>query len=281
MLGITQPVVTRLIADFEERIALQLFRRNKGRLEPTPEATLLIEDVHRSLVSIERIANVATNAKALKLTRLEIAAAPSMALTFLPRAISSFTKEYSETLISLQTHSSSTVIDMVLSGRCDVGFIASPTLKTATMQSELLVSARMVAAIPINHHLANKKILTPENFDGESFISLSPLMNARTKIDSVMLAHAVNRRLNVETQLSSAVIKLVEAGAGLSLIEPLSAAAYTGELIKFIPFEPSISTDYSMVISPRMKSTLVLKPFLDHSRNEIRKMLPTKLLIKN
>lgn len=281
MLGITQPVVTRLIADFEERIALQLFRRNKGRLEPTPEATLLIEDVHRSLVSIERIANVATNAKALKLTRLEIAAAPSMALTFLPRAISSFTKEYSETLISLQTHSSSTVIDMVLSGRCDVGFIASPTLKTATMQSELLVSARMVAAIPINHHLANKKILTPENFDGESFISLSPLMNARTKIDSVMLAHAVNRRLNVETQLSSAVIKLVEAGAGLSLIEPLSAAAYTGELIKFIPFEPSISTDYSMVISLRMKSTLVLKPFLDHSRNEIRKMLPTKLLIKN
>lgn len=280
MLEVTQPVVTRLIADFEERIAVPLFRRNRGRLEPTPEAALLFEDVHQSLMSVERIANAASNIKTLKLSRLEVAAAPAMALTFLPPAIASFTEEYSETLVALHTHSTTTVLDMVQSGKCDVGFATRPMRKTSSAHSEVLISALMVAVVPIHHRLASKKVLTPENFEGEAFVSLSPLMEARTKIDAVMLAHGVNRRINVETQLSSAVIKLVEAGAGLSLIEPLSAVAYTGGLLKFIPFEPSIPADYTMVVSPRMANTMMLKPFLDHARREIRRMLPQHLVVR-
>ena len=95
---------------------------------------------------------------------------------------------------------------------------------------------------------------------------------------SVMLAHGVHRRINVETQHSSAIVKLVEAGAGLALIEPLTASAYTGDLLKFITFEPEIVVDYAIVISQRMSSTLILKPFIDHARKEIRKMLPGHLI---
>lgn len=113
MLGVTQPVVTRLIADLEQRIAIALFTRDKGRLAPTPEATLLFADVNQSLMGIERIANAASGIKALKLGHLEIAAAPNMALSFLPRAIASFSLERPETLITMHMHSSSTVLDIL------------------------------------------------------------------------------------------------------------------------------------------------------------------------
>src|SRR5690606_32731373 len=66
MLHVSQPVVTRLIADLEERIGIQLFERRKGRLHPTPEAMLLYEDVHRSLSSIERITNAASEIRSLQ-----------------------------------------------------------------------------------------------------------------------------------------------------------------------------------------------------------------------
>lgn len=279
MLEVTQPVVTRLIADLEERIAISLFQRVKGRLIPTPEAVLLFEDVHQSLKGIERIANAGANIRGLKLTRLEIAAAPALALTFLPRVIASYTSENHETLISLHTHSTATVIDMVQSGRCDLGFAMPPVQKMPQANSEVLVSAKMVGVVPVGHRLADRKVLHPGDFEGEGFVSLAPLMEARTKIDSLMLSHGINRRINVETQLSSVTIKLVEAGAGLALIEPLSAIAYTGNQLKFIPFEPAIVSHYSMVISQRMSSTLILKPFIDHVRREIRKMLPTSLIV--
>lgn len=109
---------------------------------------------------------------------------------------------------------------------------------------------------------------------------MAPLMETRMKIDSLMLSYGVNRRINVETQISSVVIRLVEAGAGISIIDPLTATGYTGDQVRFIPFKPDIVTDYSMVISPRNSSTLVLKPFIDHARREIRKMVPTHLIVR-
>lgn len=279
MLEVTQPVVTRLIADLEERIAIPLFTRSKGRLVPTPEAALLFADVHESLVGIERIANAASSIKALKLGHLEIAAAPSMAFSFLPHAIASFTRQHPETLVSLHTHSSSTVLDMVQADRCDLGFAMVPLRTTRHGNSEVLLSAKMVGVVPIHHRLASRQVLVPEDFEGEGFISHRPLMASRTKIDSLMLSHGVNRRINVESQVSAAIIKLVEAGAGISIIDPLTASGYTGGMLKFIPFEPEIVNDYSMVISQRNSSTLILKPFIDHARREIRKMVPANLIV--
>ena len=281
MLEVTQPVVTRLIAELERRIALPLFERASGRLVPTPEAGLLFEDVHRSLMAIERIANAASNIKTLKLAHLRIAAAPAMALSFLPGTIASFTSEHTETLVSLEAQLTPTVLDLVQSGRCDLGFAMLNMRKTHHANSEVLVSARMVGAVPTHHRLAGRKVLRPEDFEGESFVAPAALMESRTKIDALMLSHGVNRRINVETQLSSAIVKLVEAGAGLALIEPLTACAYTGGLLKFIRFEPEIVVDYSIVISPRMSPTLVLKPFIDHARREIRKMLPPNLIVRS
>jgi DNA-binding transcriptional LysR family regulator len=281
MLEVTQPVVTRLIADLEERIAIPLFKRANGRLAATPEAALLFEDVHQSLMAIERIANAASNTKTLKLAHLRIAAAPAMALSFLPRTIASFTSEHSETLVSLETHATPTVLDMVQSGRCDLGFAMLNMRKTRHANSEVLVSARMVGVVPTHHRLASRKVLHPQDFEGESFVAPAALMESRTKIDALMLSHGVNRRINVETQFSSAIVRLVEAGAGLALIEPLTACAYTGDLLKFIRFEPEIVCDYSIVISQRMSSTLILKPFIDHARREIRKMLPAHLVVRD
>lgn len=280
MLEVTQPVVTRLLADLEERIAIKLFTREKGRLVPTPEATLLFVDVNKSLQGIERIANAASGIKALQLGHLEIAAAPNMSLSFLPRAIASFTLEYPETLITMHMHSSATVLDMVQSGRCNLGFAMVPMRTTRHGNSEVLVSAKMVAVVPADHRLAGRKALSPEDFEGESFISMAPLMEARMKIDSLMLSYGVNRRLNVETQISAVVLRLAEAGAGISIIDPLTASGYTGHLLKFIPFKPEIVSDYSMAISPRNSSTIMLKPFIDHARREIRKMVPAHLIVR-
>ncbi|MFM0365518.1 LysR substrate-binding domain-containing protein [Paraburkholderia sediminicola] len=280
MLEITQPVVTRLISDLEERIAIPLFTRAKGRLVPTPEAALLFADVDQSLVGIERIANAASNIKALKLGHIEIAAAPNMAHSFLPHAIASFTREHPDALVTMHMHSSATVLDMVQNDRCDLGFAMVPMRTTRHGNSEILVSAKMVGVVPVDHRLANRLVLHPEDFEGENFVSLTPLMEARTKIDSIMLSHRVNRRMNVETQISSVIIKLVEAGTGLSIIDPLTACGYTGTLLKFIPFDPEVISDYSIVISQRNSSTLILKPFIDHARREIRKMVPAHLIVK-
>jgi DNA-binding transcriptional LysR family regulator len=177
-------------------------------------------------------------------------------------------------------HSSATVLDMVQQDRCDLGFAMFPMRATRLGNSETLVTAKMVGVVPVNHRLARKRVLRPEDFEGESYISLLPLMEVRMKVDSLMLSYGVKRRISAETQTTIAILKLAEAGLGISIVDPLTASGYSGNLLKFIPFEPVIINDYSIVISQRNASTLILKPFIDHARREIRNMVPANLIVR-
>ena len=253
-LGVTQPVVTRLIVEFEKRIGIVLFERVRSRLQPTSDAMLLLEDVHQSLVGVERIANAAENIRVRRLLHLEIAAAPAMTSSFLPATIAKFSADHPETLVSLYMHSSPTVLQMVQSARCDIGFVMLPPDQTPHKGLETLVIGKMVVAVPPDHRLANRKHIGPEDFVDERQVVIPPTVTER--------------------------IKLVEVGAGLAIIDPLTACGYREGRVKFIPFFPDVASEYSMVVSARHASTLVLKPFIDLAREEIRRLLPKAWTLK-
>lgn len=281
-LGVTQPVVTRLIVEFEKRIGIVLFERIRGRLQPTADAVLLLEDVHQSLVGVERIANAAENVRVRQLLHIEIAAAPAMTASFLPAAIAKFSADHPETLVSLYMHSSPTVLHMVQNAQCDMGFVMLSPDHTPHKGLEPLVVGKMVVAVPTEHRLANRSSVGPADFIDERQIAPPGVVEARVKLDEVFLAHRVQQRINVETQISYAAIKLVEVGAGVAIIDPLTACAYQQESgVRFIPFVPNVACEYLIVVSARHASTLVLKPFIDLAREEIRRLLPKAWTLKD
>ena len=280
-LGVTQPVVTRLVAEFEKRIGMVLFERQRGRLQPTSEAMLLFQDVHQSLVGIERIANAAVNIRARKLLRLDIAAAPAMASSFLPGAIARFSADHPETLVSLWMHSSPTVLNMVQNERCDIGFLMLPPDPIRYKGLEPLVAGKMVVAVPLEHRLAGRRQLMPEDFADERLVATPATVEARSRLDEAFMAHRVQPRINIETQISYAAIKLVEAGAGIAIIDPLTACGHQGSRVAFIPFVPDVACEYLIAVSARHASTLVLKPFIDLAREESRRMLPKGWAMKD
>lgn len=274
LLGVTQPVVTRLISDLEERIAFPLFSREKGRLIPTAEALILLDDVHQAMLAIERVNYASSSVRELRQGKLLVAAAPAIALCCLPEAIASFSKENPDTFISLHMDNSPTVLEMTHDGRCDVGFAMLPTTVAAGGNRELLLSARMVAVVPNGHRLASADVLHPADFAGENFISMSRLIEARTLVDTIFMSHDIERNVNIETQISVAVIRHVEAGAGISLIDPVSAAGYRSDLVKFIRFEPAVAQGYFLITSTKRRAPLIMQPFVNHVRRHIKEMVP-------
>src|SRR5256885_11015014 len=53
-LGLSQPGISRLLAQLEQDLGLRLFIREKGRLVPTQEAEALLHDAHVLMRSEER-----------------------------------------------------------------------------------------------------------------------------------------------------------------------------------------------------------------------------------
>lgn len=265
-LHVSQPATTRLIADLEESIGFPLFTRFRGRIHPTPEAQTLFREVKRSLVGIEEIALVADEIRSLKSGMLRINAAPALALSFLPRAIAEFLRKHDNVRVSLGNEPSRAVVDTVTNGRCDVGFVILPINHSSTHGQHLLVT-RMVCALPVGHRLASREIIFPGDLAGECFVSHPHTLESRLQIDVLFASYGVDRKLHIEADVSFGVCALVGSGLGVSLIDPISALEYGNRGVCFVPFDPAIPTDFSVITPPERPPSSLVKAFIDHVRS--------------
>jgi DNA-binding transcriptional LysR family regulator len=278
MLHISQPATTRLIADLEDDLGFLLFERVRGRLYPTAEAQALYEEVQRSLVGVERIARAAEEIRDLQRGSLQIAAAPALALSFMPRAIAAFLREHGQTQISLAAHSSRTVVDMVVGQRCDVGF-AILSVNHPSTHGERLLTTRMVCALPVGHRLCAREVIVPGDLAGERFVSHPRVLDSRLQIDALFASHGIERLLQVETQVSTAICAFVEAGLGVALIDPITALEYRGSGVCFRIFEPAVTTDFSVLMSAQRPPSILLKSFIAHVRAFALDQLDPRLVV--
>ncbi len=264
-LHVSQPAVTRLVADLEQSVGFALFLRERGRLQPTAEAEALNEEFERSMLGMERIARTAEEIRSLQRGALRVAAAPALALSFLPRAVAGFLVEHNDIRVSLVSHSSRTVVDLVVGERCDVGFIILP-MSHASTHGEQLISTRMVCVMPSDHRLAKKKVIRPADLAGEHFVSYPQALESRLHIDALFASYGVERKLQVETQVSAGVCAMVAAGLGVSLVDPITALEHGGRGLIFLPFEPVLVTEFFVLTPARRPSSLLVSAFVEHVR---------------
>ena len=90
LLYISQPAVSRLIADLEEHVNFQLFDRRKKRLIPTVEAKLLYDEVEKAFIGLSSIEDTAQSILELKRGHLRLIAMPGIAILLLPQVIKDF-----------------------------------------------------------------------------------------------------------------------------------------------------------------------------------------------
>ena len=279
MLFISQPAVTRLLADLEDSAGFPLFERSRGRLHPTAEAQQLYEEVNRSLIGVERIARVAHSIKTQQRGAVQVAAPPSIALSFLPRAIADFLKDHEEVKFTLGVYDSHTVVDMVIGQRCDVGIVNLSISNTGTHGDRLLTTAH-VCAVPVGHRLAGNQVVVPADIHGEQFLSHPSLIGTRLLIDAMFTAHGVKYKpAQVESHASATLCSLVAAGQGVSLVDAITALEYKGNDLRFIPFEPLIPFEFSVLMPLQRSAPKLVEAFIAHVRNFALTELDTTLVM--
>jgi DNA-binding transcriptional LysR family regulator len=257
-LNVTQPAVTRLIQDLQYALGLPLFVKRGARLVPTNEALSLYREVERQFVGLERIENAARNLRDGRAGSLRVAALPAFNVGFLPRVVGSYLKQKPDLEIALYGSISSQVVDWVTSGFCELGFAQLP-LDFPGIDIEILPAMAPVAVLPTGHRLAAKAELTPEDFVDEPFISLEQSTQLRYRIDALFSAHRVARQTRVETPLSMIACGLVAAGAGLSVVDPFTAAEYRGRGVEVRPLRPAVTYDIAIIWGAgRFRSAIAL-----------------------
>ena len=270
MLRVSQPAMSRLIADFEASAGLLLFERHQGRLFPTAEARVLYEEVERAFVGLDRIAQAADQIRTMHRGSLRIACSPALALDLLPEVVAAFMRAFSGIEVVLLANNSRAVVELVAGQRIDLGFVVEAIPHPAVALQRLHEGA-MPCILPMGHRLASQSMIHPEDLTEEVFISFPLPSDARLAIDKVFAEHAVVRRGSIEAELTQTVIGLVQHGAGVALIEPVSAH-YAHGRVALRPFAPAVMDSVYLATLGGQPMPILAGQFLGMMRNQLTKM---------
>jgi DNA-binding transcriptional LysR family regulator len=243
----SQPTLSRELARLEQVLGFSLFDRVSGRLRPTARAMALMQEVERSFVGIDHIAAAAQALRTQTTGHLRLACLPALAQAFVPHALALFAAQFPEATVSV-TPLESPWLELAMGPqRYDLG-LSETTQAPAGVALQPILSLNEVAVLPQGHRLTHKRVLQPQDFAGQRFISLAPDDPYRQLIDQMFSQAGVLRQLSYETASAVAVCAMVRRGLGVAIVNPLTALelANTGLVVR--PLSVAITFKMSLLL---------------------------------
>lgn len=265
LLGLTQPGISRLIAQLESKVGFSLFYREKARLFPTDEAVALHKQVETSLASVYRVEQLAKNIHQSHVGHLNIVAPSSFVAGPLAEAVASFLKDHPNVKINLDSHSPARACELVANKAFDCGFIQLPE-NHDNLLCEPIISSNLVCAVSSSHPFASARELQPEDLRDESLVLLGQGRHSRRRIEHAFLQSNVRLKVRVETHTVPTACTLAKHGVGISIVNKLIAQQFQNDDLKLIPFKPEIEIVYGFITSTSAPMNRLTQTFYDHCK---------------
>ena len=268
-LSLSQPAVSKLLANFESAVGMRLFSRSKKRLTPTAEALALLREIDRVFVGVASVSRFASELRSMRTGELTIASVAALGQRQVPRVIARFLKSHASVNIGLHLRSSHDVADWAASQKADIGISMMPVDHPA-VRDEILCEVSAVCVLPNGHRLCSKRHIEPADLAGENFISFMRDGRLRHVIDSVFEDARVSRGLRIDAFMSDSACAFVAEGVGVSIVEPFTASEYSrrGELV-VKPFLPSVLYQFRLLYPRFREPSLLVRAFAEELRTSI------------
>jgi len=239
LLHISQPAVTKVLQHCELQLGMPLFDRVRGKLYPTPEAQRLfveIDKLNRDLVGIRRLA---ANLRSGESEQVRLVATPTLAVAVIPAAMTQWCRAFPASHCSLATNHTREIVSALLLGEADMA-LSLQDPRHPGIKAEVLASGLMMALCPVG---------SPESL-GQGPLSISEITTELVGLaGDDPLANVVQNaseaqgtplasRITVQTyQLARA---LVEAGVGMTVVDPFTAATADRSRVRLRPLSPAV-----------------------------------------
>lgn len=238
-LHVTQPAISHLLRDAEERLGYALFMRHLGRLAPTPRAQLIFEQIERSFSGLDLINDYCVHLRETVQRQTVIASILTIAAAILPLVIRREQEEGHKHLFQIKAANTEAGITSVRFATADLSFGLNLD-PIPGVESVDICRSRAVCFLPPDHPLASKSVIDPHDLRVFPMITLSRMEGIAQRIEARLLNHACLANAVVEAPSAITVAALVEAGVGYTLLDPITASIFKSSRIAFRPLTEDI-----------------------------------------
>lgn len=260
ILNVSQPAVSTALRHAEDRLGMPLFHRGKGRIVATPEALDLYSEVESLFEKLKAIQKFAEDLRDTRSGLLSIASTPTLTYAFLADAITRFRRERPGVRVLLEVTHTQRTVELAAAGQIDLGFIHAPS-ENPLLQVEKLATAEIICVLPDNHPLAGLPVVGPREINEFSLItnvrnSISP------RIEEAFRECGFERDFAITCNHTMAVFMLVEAGAGIALVDPWVREEQFPSLLRK-PFRPRVEVSARAIHSSSKLPSRLAEKFLE------------------
>lgn len=260
LMQITQPAVSRSIAELEASLGFTLFDRVRGRMVPTTEGQLFFREVSESFKGMDRLRSAAASIRDFGSGHLKVASLSALGAEVVPKAIQDFRRSKPRVRITLQILPSAQVRNQVVDGNFDIGLAADEIDRSGVDTTHFGGFSGVIAMSP-HHPLAKRDILGPEDLAGQPMIGLAPEDRARHRFDAILSEAGVSPEYVVETPSSTTTCALALAGDAVGLVNPLVVEGFVARGLEVRPFAPSVNFRSFLLFRPDIQRSKLVRDF--------------------
>ncbi|CAG9174477.1 LysR family transcriptional regulator [Cupriavidus respiraculi] len=226
--GLTQPAVSRAVADFEEALGVRLLDRTTREVLLTDAGEALVPALERLLGQLDDTLEETRQLGERYRGRVVIASAPTISARLMPLYVAACARRYPDIRLSVRDNVQADGLEQIRAGAVDFGVLIDPMAREGLTTAPLATDP-FCFVCRCDHPLAGKSSVPWSALDGLPLVLLDSASGSRPLIDQIFARHGIAPHVVQEMGHSASVFGMVEAGIGASVLPsfslPLPAAS--------------------------------------------------------
>lgn len=270
-MGLSQSGVSRLLAQLESDLALTLFARDKGRLIPTPEATILARDAENVLLAVDRMSGHAEDLRngASGPETVRIGLPSSMWENFAPAMLLDYIAAFPGVRIETFFETTTAINKLVEERTIDLGFLRMEGEVGPGIVVDKVASGQSVCVIPKGHPLAELEEITPKHLRNVPLILIGRQRPNRMALDQSFKRAGVKQLVKIETHTNSSACSYVAHGLGVTIISSFYANLYRHLPVVHRPFVPRSTQEFGLARADGVPLSIAAQALSDALKKQI------------
>lgn len=261
--GSSQPALSRTIRLLEEKLGQRLFDRDTRNLALTAVGEELRVIAERILLDVDHSLTRLSELAEGKRGTVTVAAIPTLAASFVPRAIASFSQTHADVSFIIKDGLTQDIIEHVEAGTADIGLTIKPGEKRE-LSFRPMLSDKFVA---VSHKSLgqDEAELSWADLQRWPFIAFAPTSSIRMMTDAAFLQAGVVMSPRYECKELTTLGGFLDAGLGLTALPELGVRHLSCTDCKVTPLHsPVMTRSLGALHSSRRVLSPPARAFLDH-----------------
>ena len=217
-LFLTQPAVSKRIAQLEQQLGTRLFDRVGRRIRLTEAGDALLPRARQVLLDLEDMGRAISNLTGTVSGTLRIGTSHHIGLHRLPPVLRRFSREYPDVKLDIHFIDSEEAWEAVLHGDLEMGVVTLPPQPDPRLHSQAVWQDPLVFMAAPEHPLARLERVPLETLTGYSAILPSPVTFTRRIVESLFEEQALTLNISMSTNYLETIHMMVSIGLGWSVL---------------------------------------------------------------